>query len=352
MAEKQPGQTVADYVTIVLSPVLVMGLVGSLVLFLLEVLYRADGPWKGRLQWTLSFYVFGAVLTARIALRGDIGRRAWLYGSVLAFASYLAMQAYVEMPADVRPVGFAINLLLIGIVWWSTNRLVRDCTNVAEDVDMNAAGLLQTTGLEAKPGDEIVEAEEEPTGKAKLSGFDLWWWRYRRYRERQTKKRTLGAWVVYFSLAALPLFGLGQALVPADAVERRQATFRLLMVYVGCGLGLLLTTCFLGLRRYLRQRNLQMPASMTRAWLGLGGGLVLALLLVAALLPRPHAEYTLLDVVDPAGSAKRKASRAAVKGDSPTEGEGKPGEAKSTDKGKETDKGDKDGKGEKGEKGG
>ena len=35
------------------------------------------------------------------------------------------------------------------------------------------------------------------------------------------------------SLAALPLFGLGQSLIPADAAARRRYVFWLLTVYVG-----------------------------------------------------------------------------------------------------------------------
>ena len=196
MAAEQPKQTVADYVTIVLSPVLVMGLVGSLVYFLLEVFYKADGPWKARLQWILFFYVFGSVLTARISMNGEIASRSKIYGIVLALVTYLGKAAYVEMPEAIRPISFLVNLFLILLVWWCTHRLVWDCTNIDEEVDMNAAGLLQLSGMEKKPTEEeVIEAEEEP---GKLSGFDLWWRRYQRYREKQGKKRSLGVWVVYF----------------------------------------------------------------------------------------------------------------------------------------------------------
>ena len=41
-------------------------------------------------------------------------------------------------------------------------------------------------------------------------------------------------------------------------------------IYVASGLGLLLTTSFLGLRRYLRQRRLEMPVTMAPVWLLLG----------------------------------------------------------------------------------
>src|SRR5262249_48288987 len=143
-----PGQTAADYVTIVLSPVLIMGLVGSLVFFLLEVFYQVDGPFKERLQWILFFFVFGAVLTARISMRPDIASRFWIYGTVLALAAYLGMQAFVEYPEGLREVSIPINFLLIAVVWWCAHRLTWDCTNVDEDADVSGEGVLQAAGLQ------------------------------------------------------------------------------------------------------------------------------------------------------------------------------------------------------------
>jgi hypothetical protein len=120
------------------------------------------------------------------------------------------------------------------------------------------------------------------------------------------------------------------------------------------------------LRRYLRQKRLQMPAAMTGMWLTVGGTLVVGLLLVGAFLPRPYSEYPLLDVLDRAGSVKRQANRLAFKGDSPAEGKGQPGagkpdgkggaDGKTGEKGQGEGKDGKDGKGEgkdgKGGKGG
>ena len=127
--------------------------------------------------------------------------------------------------------------------------------------------------------------------------------------------------MIYFSLAALPLFGLGEALIPPDETARRQYAFWLMGLYVGSGLGLLLTTCFLSLRRYLRQRRVRMPAAMTFAWLTAGGGLILALLLIGALLPRPRPEYVLMPY-QRLGSEKPSASQYASQGGSSGKGEG------------------------------
>src|SRR5262245_49331349 len=190
----RPNQTFVDYVTIVLSPVLIMGLIGSLVFFLLEVLYATDGPWKGRLQWILFFYVFGTVLVGRISMHGEIAARAKFYGPILAFAAYFGLSAFVEYPADVRPISFFFNLLLVGVVWWCAHRLAWDCTNVDEETDMSGEGLLQASGLEAKPAKKTDEAA--PPEEAGREGFAGWWKRYQRYREEKNKKRTLGTWVI------------------------------------------------------------------------------------------------------------------------------------------------------------
>ena len=95
--------------------------------------------------------------------------------------------------------------------------------------------------------------------------------------------------MVWFSLAALPFFGLGQTLLPAGDQAARQTGFTYLLVYVTAALGLLLTTSFLGLRRYLRQRHLVMPGAMAFGWMRFGVRLAAVVLMAALLLPRPGA---------------------------------------------------------------
>src|SRR5207248_6632168 len=95
MANERQPPTAADYVITALSPALIMGLVGSLAFFLLEIGYQ--GKYTGRLEWTLFFFVFGAVLVSRIAITLDPGK-AWLYGIALGGAVLLAMTKYMEYP--------------------------------------------------------------------------------------------------------------------------------------------------------------------------------------------------------------------------------------------------------------
>src|SRR6478735_5274137 len=95
MASDREPPTTTDYLVTALSPVLVMLMVGSLVFFLVEVLY--EGKYSGRLLYTLFFFVAGAVLTARIGIESDPGR-ARVFGIFLGGATYLALLSYVEYP--------------------------------------------------------------------------------------------------------------------------------------------------------------------------------------------------------------------------------------------------------------
>jgi hypothetical protein len=334
----KPPPTLADYLVIALSPVLIMALVGSLVFFLIEILY--EGDYKGRLQWILFFFVFGIVLVSRISLHEFIGSRSPLYGLALGLVTWIGLQSFVEYPPNdpITPFSWAINLLLIGIAWWCAHRLTWDCTFIDESAEAGGEGVLQAAGLEQKKTEAAMPAPAEPEQEEAVG----WWQRYRRYREAKKRRpHTPGVWVVYFSLAALPIFGLGQALMPVDDADGSKSAFCfwLMVVYVGSGLGLLLTTCFLGLRRYLRQRQLQMPRAMAGAWLTAGGVLILALLAAGAFLPRPRSGFLGGDAA--LTSEDRDASRYAQLDSNPGKGEGRPSEAGAKDKQGQTVSGDK-----------
>ena len=339
MDSRKTEHTPADYVAIVLSPALVMGLVVSLVFFLLEILYA--GEYTGRMRWILFFFVFGAVLIARISMQPDLASRAHFYGGILGLLTWIGLLMFVEFPAGSVAAAFAwaINLGLIVLIWWCAHQLTWDCTFLDDRVGSSGQGVLQAAGL-----DEGGRPQEEEDSTASPDEKDRpepnnWIDRYWRYREKRSQKRTPGVWVVYFSLAALPIFGLGQSLIPVADAGRRRYTFWLMAVYIGSGLGLLLTTTFLGLRMYLRRRKLQMPVAMTGVWLTVGGALIALLLVGGALLPRPTAEYRLFDIGS-AGSKSRHASRANVKEGDPGEEEGDPNNAKqSKEKARSKEKG-------------
>jgi hypothetical protein len=342
MAADKPRPTLADYVTIVLSPALIMAMIVSLVFFLLTILYR--GEFTERLHHIFFFFIFGMVLVARISMESGVSDHAPLYGGVLAVLAAIALGTFVTYPAELVGISWLINAGLIGMAWWLSYRLTYSCTYIDEKAENTGTGVLQAAGLEETPDVQVQPPPKESKREKKLS----WWERYQRFRAERKKTQPPGVWVVYFALAALPIFGLGQSLIDVGEVERRNYTFWLMTLYVGSSLGLLVTTAFLGLRRYLRQRRLEMPNLVTTAWLAMGAVLLVVLLTIGAILPRPQAEFSALSLAR-LGSKEIDASKHALNQGDAGKGEGQPGKQEQDPKGAPVKgkKGDaKDGKGE------
>jgi hypothetical protein len=371
MAGEREAPTTTDYVVTALSPVLVMLMVGSLVFFLVEVLY--EGKYSGRLLYTLFFFVVGAVLVARIAIEVDASR-ASLYGVMLGAATYAALLTYVEYPGGgwLKSFGWLVNLGLMVLIWWSAHKLTWDCTHIDEKRKGAGRGILSAAGLDA----DVTQKPEKPAGPASTNPGEkekdeanpekkrkgkkkrkhesrLWDWieRYKKYREeRRNAPHTPGVWVIYFALAALPLFALGQSLISPDDSARRQATFLQMVVYVASALGLLVTTSLLGLRRYLRQRKAKIPMTLAGGWLGLGAILIVVFLAIGAFMPRPHSEVPWFGI-QRAGKSDREASNYAMRRDSAGKGDGAEGNQTKAGDGSASGKGGKPGGGSKGSKG-
>jgi hypothetical protein len=338
---KKLYMTTADYLVIAVSPALIMALVGSLVYFLIDVFYA--GEYEARLDYAFGLFVFAAVLIARISI--EEGREyAAMFALPLGGAMFLVLLKFVEHPS---PFSWLINLALMCVVWWCADRLTWDSTVIDDDEDASGEGLMQrigvdgpegATGGDAKPASVTSDGrmENELMGTAADTDARLWD-RLKRLVKGRKGPHTPGIWVLYFSLAALPLFGVGQHFVPVAEVGRRRYVFFLLLVYVASALALLVTTSFLGLRRYLRQRRIEMPLPIAGTWVGVGAVLIVIVMMLAMLIPRPGAEVAISQVPWQAGSPGGKsASKMSVNRDGGEEqGDQQtptPGEA-TTDKG-------------------
>ncbi len=322
--------TAYDYVVIALSPALIMTLVGSLVFFLITVFYQ--GAFPARLHWVMACFVFAAVLIGRISIEEGL-ERAMPFGAALAIVVGIAANRFVEYQGSwVDHFGWLINWTLIGVVWWCAHKLTWDCTVIDDAQDASGEGLMQIVGLEGPQDAEAATAPNpDPLAVEGTTSRDVpagWW---QRYVEHQHRPHAPGVWVVYFSLAALPLFGIGQWFIPATATGARRYVFWLLCVYVASGLGLLVTTSFLGLRRYLRQRRIEMPATMSNLWLGTGAVLIGVLLLLATLLPRPSAEYAISQLPITVGSPGSRQSSPFAPDPSEAPDDGRTGQGQAAD---------------------
>jgi hypothetical protein len=322
MANSRPEPTLADYMAIAISPALIMVLVSSLAYFLLTVFYA--GEFEGRMYWTMTCFVFAAVLISRVSIM-EGAERASMFGLALGGVAALAMIKFTDHPWWAWCV--------LGVIWWCASHLVWNCTLVDDEDDASGEGLLEAAGFDAPFAESKTKATQPAKKEAAAAKrlrdknlapaappappqpvfkrFFAWWQR------SLSRSAPPGLTVVYFSLAALPIFGLGQHFVGEGD---RQYAFRLMVRYVASALGLLLTTSFLGLRRYLRQRRLEMPTEMAGAWLGVGAAMGVVILIVAMLIPRPNPEYAISSITGSLGSPARDANSYAPLRNSPGRG--------------------------------
>jgi hypothetical protein len=292
----RPQKTFADYLVIAISPVLIMLLTGSLCFFLVQVFYR--GEMIGGVRWVLFWFVIAIVLVARIGIeQGE--NHALIYGGTLAAAVWF----YLAQTHPAHLIGAA----LLATVWWSAHKLTRNCTLIDDDDDASGQGVLDAAIHPPSP-----EALPKPVAPKKST------------KPKSTRPHRPGLWVVYFSIAALPLFGIGQTLLPDIAINRRVG-FGYLFIYLAAAFGLLLTTSFLGLRRYLRQRYLPMPPNIAFGWVKFGVTIAAAVLTLSLLLPRPGADYTWKTLAYHIDYKLRQASEWAAKFNPPGTGHGTPG---------------------------
>ena len=255
----QARKTAADYAAIAVAPVLIFLMISSLANFLILVLSR--GGFQSRLSWTVMCFTMGIVAVARIAIERD---RVYSYGYAVALglATLLVMVQLVD--------SFLFCVFILVVVGYLADLIVRDCTLIDDDVDASGEGLIDSGRLFLKKQiqESVVEQGESTPGQSR----------------RKTSQP--GRTVMYLALAALPLFGLGQFFLRNDTGSWASAKY-LLAFYLFASLSLLVTTSFVGLRRYLRQRKVEMPADVTIAWLSAGLVLIAAVLTVAYFAPMP-----------------------------------------------------------------
>jgi hypothetical protein len=307
----KPYRTITDHVVSSLSPVLIMLLVGSLVFFLIQVFGHGNAVMS--LRWVMFWFVLGIVLLTRVGIEEGASRAVAL-GAMLALVTVFYM---VRTDA-----AYLLGFVLLGVVWWCAHKLTWNCTYVDDEDDATGQGLMETLPdflrrkNKAKAGPARTAAEKTAERHARLGSHFI----------KAAQSQTPGLWVIYFSAAAVPIFGIGQTLIPAGDTVSRRLGFLFMVVYLAAALGLFLTTSFLGLRRYLRQRYVRMPRAVAVGWMRFGVVMILVILGLALLLPRPGANYTWKTLAVQVDAQLRRASNLAVKYNPHGQGQGRAGD--------------------------
>ncbi len=316
----------------IVGPILIMLMIGSLIFFLIEVFYR--GPHDGRLRWVFGLFTLATVLVARISIEEGMERAA-LFSFALGIATLITSMTLVDFDYGAlyafEPV---VLLLFILVVMWSANRLTWDCTLIDDSRDVSAIGLTellsrklavsnqlpkeQTSAEVHSPQDSDVS--ELPNVSSNLLFL---------FFAGPKTKNTPGLWVLYFAMAAFPVFGIGQWFAQSNPAGGSFWVFLLFAVYLGSALGLLMMTSLLGLERYLHRRGAAMPQQISRNWLLVGTAFALAIMMFVLILPQPNLSGRLQSSIALLTSRIRGPSKAAVGKDGQFEGEnaqaGKPG---------------------------
>ncbi len=136
---------------------------------------------------------------------------------------------------------------LIGIVWWSADKLTWDCPLIDESEEDSGEGLLQSIGFERAKGMQRKSRaanRPQPVLRRPIKGTPGG-----NATSNDGGSRHRGGRVGRLFLAGgVAAVRTWATLYPLGRFIGGQAAFGLLFVYTASGLGLLLSTSFLGLR--------------------------------------------------------------------------------------------------------
>ena len=319
-----------DLLLQVANPALIIAMVASLIFFLIEIFYR--GPHVIRLNVIMTLFTAATVLISRISIEAG-KERAAMFAAGLGLATLATTSVIVEFEyQQFAALEFPVIIALIVIIMWVSNRLVWDCTLLGRNRDVSAMGLTEVIRqkfIRNKYGSAKTSKRAKSSKKKQEDGFNF----FEFMLGRNGKNSTPGLWVFYLAVAAFPIFGFGQWFVRPNTSGF--SVFLLFAVYLTSGLGLLMVTSLLGLKRYVNKRGITVPEPIAMNWLFVGSLFLIGLLLLISFLPRPDLSSTMNDYLVLLGN-NTKTSEVALGDDN--EAPDKPDEANQNAKPKQGDK--------------
>ena len=285
--------TILDFAVIAIAPTLITILLWSLVIATMTVLSHFGNVYESRLTLAFLCLTMGIVAASRIGMTMG-ALRAMMYSVVL----YLAGMAFMGRFFPQMPI--VVQVGIISGIWIAAFLLVYDSTWMPDENDDRDGGILQrvrrrdyVTKLKLGMATHDDDPDRVEGRLAQTDPMD---------ELRKKIPHRPGSVIVWFSLIVLPILGVLQGILPkatvgADGVMsgggERLTILQCTIVYVIAAMGLLLSTSFIGLRRYLRFRHIDMPPVVVRRWFGFGGVLLFVLAIGTLAIPRPAAEYSL-----------------------------------------------------------
>lgn len=254
-------------------PLCIWGLISSLLLhlILLRSVFIEGGEW--RLSVATLAFAAAIILVQRLS-RFEGRALAQTYSFILgAVMTLFAIHHAFVYRVPVHPlIVLVVDLILFAVLGWVGYKITEACSVDSEAgvASVAESGLLPHLRVRRKR-----PIEEPPSALP-----DEAW------RERLPQRHP-GRVILYFSLFAIPAFGIGVYFFGEEHLVSRLYLGALLFVYLWCALSLLFLSSFSQLCTYFEKRGLTVPDAVGIPWLAVGCVVVTAVMVVAFILPQP-----------------------------------------------------------------
>jgi len=239
-------------------------MIGALVYFLIDLRAAVSPQGVFYMRWLLFWFLLAAVALNRMRAKRKAYGSSWALLSVaLAAVTLLFLTAtsrstraftgqYVS-----QSLAFLMNLVIVGVIWFGTDRVTADCSLDGWSEDSVAEGLF----TEDKPEERIP-------------------------RKRKVKRP--GLLIILLALPAAVLFGLSQYLLPGATAQVRRDAWISAAAYIFFSLTLLTITSARLQQRYLAKRRVEVSANGMASWLLVGIAIAVFALAAARVFPKPN----------------------------------------------------------------
>lgn len=321
--QKRPYQarTITDLLLDGVTPILIFIMVYAVLFFLLEVRFIYSEVHDKNLKFVAFCFVMGIVALNRVVAT-DSSDESVIY--IFALAGTMGLYTLATTGGyDVgsvagtfldRPwIASGFNMLIVAIIWWSTNRLMHECcideNQVAGDVGILTGTIRrfqevsqrqkpkQVKGEKRRRADHLLESME-------LQDVDPMEWAPESKdavtivkASERLKKRHPGMSVIYYSIPVMIVFTLGLPVFLAGGDRWVKAGHMYVALYTVAALMLLSTTSLGGLREYFRARRIFFPAKIGPFWLCLATFMIAVVCIGALRLPQaPMPDMAIIEM--------------------------------------------------------
>lgn len=286
-----------DVIIEVAIPILIIGLIWSLVVFAITIKGVFYPGQEFVLKFVFFLYVMGAVMINRLAGYYGESNKAMAYSILLVgvmalFAlTFSGRYGYMVGGENVGE-GILANLAIVAVVGFAAYKVSRESCLDLNDPEEKEKSVIQLRSEMKDQRDwyrrEMLEEEEERTrqqGQRKEAA------QKENPEPVKLSRKHAGAWIIYFSLFSMIVFAVGQRLLPEDDYSVYRYTFTCLAANLLCALSLLLLISLSALRKQCWEKKTLVPPGVGWFWILAGSALIVFVVSMATLPPRPVPEY-------------------------------------------------------------